>query len=113
MTRPTKHAGYRDPRTPSSDRLLSPRRPYTGDGVTTRSIFDRVQAVMRKADGAALPAARKAARTIAPAAEAIWTAPSGRCRVTCRNCGLIGSGLTAEQAGQAWLRHRVDGCNLT
>lgn len=40
MTKRTKHLGYQTGG--SSDRGLSPQRPYTGDGKTKRTIFDKI-----------------------------------------------------------------------
>lgn len=46
MTKRTKHLGYQTGK--SSDKGLSPSKPYTGDGRTTRSIFDAVKVVFTK-----------------------------------------------------------------
>lgn len=47
MTKRTKNLGYTTGQA-STDKHLSPSKPYTGDGKTTRSIFDAVKLVFRK-----------------------------------------------------------------
>lgn len=47
MTKRTKHLGRQTGG--SSDKFLSPSKPYTGDGKTTRRIFDKVTAVFKPA----------------------------------------------------------------
>jgi hypothetical protein len=49
MTRKTKHLGRESGK--SSDKWMSPSQPYTGNGRTKRSIFDKVKVVFRKPDG--------------------------------------------------------------
>ena len=46
MTKRTKNVGY-DSGNSSSDRFLSPKKPYAGDGKTKRTIFDRVTVVFK------------------------------------------------------------------
>ena len=48
MTKRTKYVGYQESGK-GSDKMLSPRRPYTGDGKTRRTIFDRVSVIFKKA----------------------------------------------------------------
>lgn len=50
MTKRTKNVGH-DSGGKSSSRWLSPGRPYTGDGKTRRSIFDKVGITFRGPDG--------------------------------------------------------------
>jgi hypothetical protein len=49
VTKKTKHLGRESGR--SSDKWMSPSQPYTGNGRTKRSIFDKVKVVFRKPDG--------------------------------------------------------------
>lgn len=49
MTKRTKHLGRQTGG--SSDKYLSPQRPYTGDGKTTRQTHDQVTVTERTADG--------------------------------------------------------------
>jgi hypothetical protein len=51
MTKKTKHLGRESGGGPGSDRWLSPSKPYTGDGKTRRSIFDKVRLVFKKRQG--------------------------------------------------------------
>jgi len=51
MTKKTKHLGRESGTGGGSDRYLSPQRPYTGDGRTRRSTFDKIVAVFRKPNG--------------------------------------------------------------
>lgn len=48
MTKRTKHLGYQAGQTGSSADRIAPSRPYTGDGKTTRTIFDAVKVVFKK-----------------------------------------------------------------
>lgn len=41
VTKKTEHVGYENPTGPGSDKSMAPQRPYTGDGRTTRQIFDK------------------------------------------------------------------------
>lgn len=50
MTKKTKHVG-RETGARSSDKLIAPQNPYTGDGRTKRSIFDGVVNVFRQSNG--------------------------------------------------------------
>lgn len=45
MTKKTKHVGRESGR--SSDKHLSPQKPYTGDGKTSRKIFDAIKVVFK------------------------------------------------------------------
>lgn len=49
MTKRTEHLGHQTGG--SSDKHLSPQRPYTGDGRTTRQPHDQVVVEHRNADG--------------------------------------------------------------
>lgn len=45
MTKKTKHLGYQTGK--SSGKYMNPQRPYTGNGKTTRNIFDKVKLVFK------------------------------------------------------------------
>lgn len=45
MTKKTKRLGRQTGK--SSDKFMSPQKPYTGDGHTVREIFDKVTAVFK------------------------------------------------------------------
>lgn len=49
MTKKTKHLGRQTGG--SSDKFMSPSKPYTGDGKVTRTIFDAVKVVFTGKDG--------------------------------------------------------------
>lgn len=48
MTKKTNHLGRQTGG--SSDRFMSPQRPYTGDGRVTRSMFDKVQVIFQSGE---------------------------------------------------------------
>lgn len=50
MTKKTKYVGW-DQGAPRSSQWLSPKNPQTGDGRTTRNIFDAIKVVFRKGSG--------------------------------------------------------------
>jgi len=54
-----KHKGYNPSGNPGDDRWLSPSNPHTGDGKTSRNIFDKVTAVFRKPSGQVIKPAPK------------------------------------------------------
>lgn len=49
MSRLTEFFGFRTGK--GSDKYLSPSKPYTGNGQTTRQPHDQVEVVQRDADG--------------------------------------------------------------
>lgn len=51
MSKKTKYLGREEDATGGTDRFLSPRVPYTGDGYTTREIHDKPDVVTFRKGG--------------------------------------------------------------